>query len=81
MSWILLALLGAAVIVLVAAEWPRLERRFGARVRGTRPRRKPNLRVVPTERADSDDFAASVERDLARLPTIEEDRERRNRRG
>jgi hypothetical protein len=45
-----------------------------ARRRRDRAKRKKTLRVVHT---DADDFAASVERDLAQLPTIEET-DRRN---
>lgn len=76
MSWLFLALLACAVAVLVAAEWPRLDRRYGAeaRRRRDRERRKANLRVVPTE---SEEFVASVERDLSRLPTIDENERRR----
>ena len=76
MSWLFVALLGLAVVAVVGAEWPRLADRLGApaRHRRDRARRKRNLRVVRTE---SEDFAASVERDLANLPTIEErDRKR-----
>jgi hypothetical protein len=75
-SWLFVALLGLAVVAVVGAEWPRLTARLGApaRQRRDRARRKRNLRVVKTE---SEDFAASVERDLANLPTIEErDRKR-----
>ena len=80
MSWLYIALLALAVAVVVGAEWPRLEARLGthvgadARRRRDRAKRKAALRVVPT---DADDFAASVERDLAQLPTIEET-DRRN---
>ena len=75
MSWLYIALLALAVAVVVGAEWPRLGARLGksvgadARRRRDRAKRKASLRVVPT---DADDFAASVERDLANLPTIEE---------
>ena len=78
MGWVSLALLALAVVVLVGAEWPRLESRFGveARRRRDRSRRKANLRVVRSTEDDPDallrDFAASVERDLSQLPTIEE---------
>jgi len=77
-SWLYIALLAAAVAVLAAAEWPHLETRLGgdARRRRQRARRKASLRVVQT--TDEEDFAASVERDLASLPTIE-DGERRKR--
>jgi hypothetical protein len=70
-SWLYIALLALAVAAVVGAEWPRLGSRVGvdARRRRERARRKASLRVVPT---DADDFAASVERDLAQLPTIEE---------
>ena len=54
MSWVFVALLACAVAILVAAEWPRLEHRFG----------------------ESDDFAASVERDLSQLPTIDDEQRR-----
>jgi hypothetical protein len=75
-SWLYIALLALAVAVLVGAEWQRLgarlEARGGAdaRRRRERAKRKASLRVVQT--TDADDFAASVERDLANLPTIEE---------
>ena len=76
MSWLYIALLAAAVAVVAAAEWPRLQGRMGPRISGEarrrrqRERRKASLRVVQS--TDADDFAASVERDLANLPTIEE---------
>ena len=71
MSWVSIALLLCAVVVLVAAEWPRLGDRFGvqARRKRERARRKAQLRLL---RTDEEEFAASVERDLSRLPTIEE---------
>ena len=76
MSWLYIALLAVAVVLVAGAEWPRLEERFGAdtRRRRQRARRKASLRVVRDDEAD--EFAASVERDLANLPTID-DRERR----
>ena len=69
-------LLIAAVALVVAAEWPRLGKRTGLDdgARRERKRRKSHLRVVETE---TDDFARSVERDLANLPTIDP-RERKN---
>jgi len=78
-SWVWIALLALAVAVLIAAEWPRLESRFGdARpTRRKRSRRRPNLRVVTSD--EQDDFAASVERDLSLLPTIDEDEQRGRR--
>lgn len=70
-SWLYIALLALAVAVVAGAEWPRLEMRFGAdtRRRRQRAKRKSGLHVVSDE---ADDFAASVERDLANLPTIDE---------
>jgi hypothetical protein len=75
-SWLYIALLALAVAVVAGAEWPRFEGRFGAetRRRRERARRKESFRVV---RDDTDDFAASVERDLANLPTIDETERRR----
>jgi hypothetical protein len=69
-SLIGIVLLIAAVVLVLAAEWPRLGRRTGLdeRARHERKRRKSHLRVVENE---SDDFARAVERDLANLPTID----------
>jgi hypothetical protein len=81
LSWPFLVLLALALVLLVGAEWPRVSggRGFGrlgleARSSRSRKRRKANLKLVRTE---SDDFAESVERDLAELPTIEEKDRRR----
>jgi hypothetical protein len=70
-GWIWLVLLALAVTTLVAAEWPRLAGRTGlSGKRFRRRRRKTHLRVIePEADPDSDEFAASVERDLAQLPT------------
>jgi hypothetical protein len=70
-SWLSVALLALAVLAVVGAEWPRLADRFGleARRKRERARRKRQLRVL---HGDADDFAASVERDLEQLPTIED---------
>jgi len=75
-SWLFIALLAAAVIVLQAAEWPRLSGHLGSRSRQKRARaaQKAQLRLI---REESDEFAASVQRDLERLPTIEEQEPRR----
>jgi hypothetical protein len=76
-SWPWLVVLGFAVALVIAVEWPRLGRRFGteARRERERARRKRTLRVVPPE-DESDEFIRSVQRDLDSLPTIEE-RDRR----
>jgi hypothetical protein len=70
-GWLMIALLVAAVAAVIGAEWPRLWARFGneARNRRERARRKGQLKLLKTE---TEEFAASVERDLDRLPTIEE---------
>jgi hypothetical protein len=70
-SWLSLALLICAVAAVTGAEWPRLNERLGfeARRKRERAKRKSQLRVL---RSDTDEFAASVERDLDQLPTIED---------
>jgi hypothetical protein len=75
-GWLWIVLLACAVAVLGAAEWPRLTVRFGweRRRNRARERQKAQLRLLTTE-DDSDEFAASVERDLAQLPTTN-DRDR-----
>ena len=74
MSWLYIALLAAAVVLVAGAEWPRLDERFGGESRRSRDRAKrkakANLHVVSDDEAD--EFAASVERDLANLPTIDD---------
>lgn len=77
MGWIYALLLAGAVAVLIAAEWPRVAARLGLEERRLpRPRRRksPHLRLVPE--SESEKFAASVERDLEKLPTLDE-RDRR----
>ncbi len=70
-------LLACAVLILLGAEWPRLAQRLGSEARAgrARARRKRGLTVIEGE----DEFAASVERDLANLPVTKErdDRSRR----
>jgi hypothetical protein len=79
-SWVFVGLLAGAVLVLVGAEWPRLSGRLGlderleARERRVRAERKSKLHVV---RDESEEFEASVRRDLDRLPTIEKKRDPR----
>jgi hypothetical protein len=73
-GWLFIALLAGAVVVLIGAEWPRVARRFGVDARRSRDRarRKASLRVVSGDEDETEQFARSVERDLANLPTIEE---------
>ena len=68
-------MLVAAVVLLGAAEWARVAKLGEARTRRKRAIRKSRLRVVDAEH--DDDFARSVERDLAALPTIDEHEPRR----
>ena len=76
-------LLVAAVVLVAAAQWPALSRRFGrfgAETRGERrrARRKSKLRVVDDAPSHDEDFVRAVERDLAALPTTDE-QDARNR--
>ena len=73
MSWLSVALLALAVLAVIGAEWPRLAQRFGleAHRNRKRARRKAQLRLLKGD-SDSDEFAASVERDLEQLPTLED---------
>jgi hypothetical protein len=75
-SWPWIVLLALGVLVVAAAEWPRVSGVLGAdaRRRRVRERRKAKLRVV---RTDDDDFVESVRRDLDSLPTTEEPRSKR----
>jgi hypothetical protein len=76
----MIALLACAVAAVIGAEWTRLSARYGndARRRRERNKRKGQLTLLRTELdTETDDFRASVERDLDNLPTIEEsDRKR-----
>jgi hypothetical protein len=71
MSPIAVALLVAAAVLVAAAEWPRLSGRTAVARRPARKRRKGRAKLEAV-RPDSEDFARSVERDLAALPTIDE---------
>jgi len=71
-----IALLAAAVLLLCAMEWPRIARIVPEmKTPRKRRRRKTHLRVDQND-DESDEFARSVQRDLANLPTIDE-RDRR----
>ena len=71
MSWPWIVLLVLAAVVVIGAEWSRVGRVVGsdARRQRERKRRKASFRVIRTE---EEEFAESVQRDLAELPTIEE---------
>jgi hypothetical protein len=64
-------LLALGVVVVIGAEWRRVSTVIGADARRQRDRkrRKASLKLI---RSEEEEFAASVERDLAELPTIEE---------
>jgi hypothetical protein len=67
-----IALLVAAGVLLCATFWPQIGRGSIPRPNraAKRRRKKTHLRVVRDEEVD--EFARSVERDLANLPTIDE---------
>jgi hypothetical protein len=73
-SVLAIVLIACAVLIVIGAEWPRLSEKARGpverRPRRERERRKSQLRVI---HGDRDDFAESVQRDLDRLPVIEED--------
>lgn len=71
MSWPWVALLVVAAAVVVGAEWQRVSALVGADARRVRDRnrRKASLKLI---RSEEEEFAESVQRDLAELPTIEE---------
>ena len=75
MSWPGVVLLALAVAVVVGAEGTRVGGRVSgladteARKQRERSRRKASLKLI---RSEEEEFAESVQRDLAELPTIEE---------
>jgi hypothetical protein len=74
-SWPWVVLLALAVAVVIGAEWARVGSRFSAlagaeaRKQRERSKRKASLKLI---RSEEEEFAESVQRDLAELPTIEE---------
>jgi hypothetical protein len=77
-SWPWIAVLAAALVVVIGAEWPRISGLVGADARRLRERkrRKARFSVVRSDAREvepgGDDFEESVRRDLDALPTIEE---------
>ena len=68
MGVVAIVLAACALVLVIAAEWPRIAGQRGWSVQPRarrRRRRKGGLTVI--EGGDSDDFAASVERDLENL--------------
>ena len=70
-------LLAAAVLLVAAAQWPKLTVRAPSLKQRKRRRRRSTLRVVDPEH--DDEFVRAVERDLAALPTIDEQDAKKNR--
>jgi hypothetical protein len=74
-SWPWIVLLALGVAVVVGAEWQRVggvtAKVAGGEARKARDRkkRKASLKLI---RSEEEEFAESVQRDLADLPTIEE---------
>jgi hypothetical protein len=79
-GWIGIGLLVAAVLVVLAAEWPRLSQRVGADAWSARARRrrKEKLTLIRGDESD-DEFVRSVEQDLADLPVLDEHEDRPRR--
>ena len=71
MSWPWIVLLAFAMAVVIGAEWFRVSTLMGADARKQRDRskRKASLKLI---RSEEQEFAESVQRDLAELPTLEE---------
>ena len=67
-------LLACALVLIAGVEWPRVSAKVGSDARASRKRarRKEALTVIEGEGGREDDFQASVERDLANLPVLEE---------
>ena len=70
-SWPWIVLLVLAIVLVIGAEWSRVRTLVGADARRERERRrrKASFKVI---RSEEEEFAESVQRDLAELPTIEE---------
>ena len=78
MSAFAVVLLAGAVALVVAAQWPKLTLRVPRpRRERQRARRKAALRVIQPDQ--DDEFVRAVERDLAALPTIDEQDAKKNR--
>jgi hypothetical protein len=75
-------LLACALVLIAGVEWPRISAKVGsdARAGRRRARRKEALTVIEGDVGRDDDFQASVERDLANLPVLEETDDDRSQR-
>ena len=74
MGVVAFVLLACALVLIAGVEWPRVSAKVGSDARASRKRarRKEALTVIEGEGGREDDFQASVERDLANLPVLEE---------
>jgi hypothetical protein len=74
MSVVAFVLLACALLLVAGVEWPRISARVGsdARAGRKRARRKETFKLIEGDAERDDDFQASVERDLANLPVLEE---------
>jgi hypothetical protein len=74
MGVVAIVLLACALVLIAGVEWPRLSAKVGSEARAgrKRARRKESLTLIEGEAGAEDDFQASVERDLANLPVLEE---------
>jgi hypothetical protein len=82
MGVVAFVLLACALVLIAGVEWPRVSARVGrdARADRKRARRKEALTVIEGDAAHDADFQASVERDLANLPVLEESDDDRSHR-
>jgi hypothetical protein len=82
MGVIAFVLLACALVLIAGVEWPRVSARVGsdARAGRKRARRKEGLTLIEGHAGREDDFQASVERDLANLPVLEESDDDRSQR-
>jgi hypothetical protein len=71
-SFFAVALLAVAALLVVATEWPHLAGRVSPDVRRRRRRSRSKARLRVVQPPDSEEFARAVERDLAALPTTDE---------
>ena len=67
-------LLACAIVLIAGVAWPRVSAKIGSEARAGRKRTrwKEALTVIEGDSGREDDFQASVERDLANLPVLEE---------
>ncbi len=77
MSWPWLVLLALGVVVVIAAEWPRVTGLLGADARRARERERRKSELTVIQGGEDEEFVRSVQADLDALPTIEEPKTKR----